>query len=198
MAAGVLQRGTSHLNITPQICAFFCRLIRLFSKIPVINDDLPLKILAGSVVIKPNVKEINGSTVVFTDGTIAEKVRGLLFFNCAFEERSESSRAISLQVDMIVFATGYNYDFPYLPKNTMQKSGDRMGLYKHVFPPHLEHPTLAIVGFIHALGAIMPQAEMQARWVARVFKGEALQHLDHFRLHLFNYFSLFSCLFRTQ
>lgn len=56
-----------------------CRLIRLFSKIPVINDDLPLKILSGSVIIKPNVKEINGSTVVFTDGSTVEKVRLIPF-----------------------------------------------------------------------------------------------------------------------
>ncbi|XP_029938940.1 dimethylaniline monooxygenase [N-oxide-forming] 5-like [Salarias fasciatus] len=120
---------------------------RLFSQIPVINDDLPLKILSGSVVIKPNVKEIRGSTVVFEDGSKVEKV------------------------DVIVFATGYNYDFPYLPSNAMYKSGHRVALYKHVFPPNIEHPTLAVVGFIHGLGAIMPQAEMQARWVTRVFKG---------------------------
>ncbi|KAM3619277.1 uncharacterized protein V6R79_005457 [Siganus canaliculatus] len=120
---------------------------RLFSQIPVINDDLPLKILSGSVIIKPNVKEIRGSTVVFDDGSIAEKV------------------------DRIAFATGYNYDFPYLPSDVMYKSGHRVGLYKHIFPPNLEHPTLAVVGFIHAFGAVMPQAEMQARWVARVMKG---------------------------
>ncbi|XP_075895502.1 flavin-containing monooxygenase 5-like [Nelusetta ayraudi] len=120
---------------------------RLFSKIPVINDDLPLKILSGSVIIKPNVKEISGSTVTFSDGTRVEKV------------------------DTIVFSTGYNCDFPYLPRNSLYRSGHRVALYKHVFPPNLEHPTLAVVGFIHALGAIMPQAEMQARWVTRVFKG---------------------------
>lgn len=80
---------------------------------------------------------------------------------------------IFLQVDTIVFATGYNYDFPYLPKNALYKSGHRVGLYKHVFAPNLDHPTLAIVGFIHSDGAIMPQAEMQARYVARVFKGES-------------------------
>lgn len=85
--------------------------------------------------------------------------------------------ASSLQVDTIVLATGYNYDFPYLPSNSMYKTGHRMGLYKHVFPPTLEHPTLAVVGFIHGLGAIMPLAEMQARWVTRVFKGEAVCHL---------------------
>ncbi|KAG7462334.1 hypothetical protein JOB18_003984 [Solea senegalensis] len=121
---------------------------RLFSQIPVINDDLPLKILSGAVIIKPNVKEIRGSTVVFTDGSFVEKV------------------------DTIVFATGYNYDFPCLPSDALYKSGHRVGLYKHVFPPNLEHTTLAIVGFIHALGAIMPQGEMQSRWVTRVFKGK--------------------------
>ncbi|XP_060934417.1 flavin-containing monooxygenase 5-like [Limanda limanda] len=120
---------------------------RLFSQIPVINDDLPMKILSGAVTVKPNVKEIRGSTVVFDDGTFVEKV------------------------DIIVFATGYNYDFPFLPSSALYKSGHRVGLYKHIYPPTLEHSTLAVVGFIHALGAIMPQAEMQARWVARVFKG---------------------------
>ncbi|XP_062411475.1 flavin-containing monooxygenase 5-like isoform X1 [Sardina pilchardus] len=120
---------------------------RLFSQIPVINDDLPLRILGGSVVVKPNVREVRGSTVVFEDGTEVEKV------------------------DVIVFATGYSYDFPFLPASIKKKSGHRIGLYKHVFPPSLEHPTLAVVGFIHALGAIMPQAEMQSRWVTRVFKG---------------------------
>ncbi|XP_039896355.1 flavin-containing monooxygenase 5-like [Simochromis diagramma] len=120
---------------------------RLFSQIPVINDDLPFRILSGSVIVKPNIKEIRGSTVVFDDGSTAENV------------------------DLIVFATGYNYDFPYLPKNAIYKSGHRIGLYKHVFPPILEQPTLAIVGFIHSDGAIMPQAEMQARFVTRVFKG---------------------------
>lgn len=73
---------------------------------------------------------------------------------------------------MIVFATGYNYDFPYLQNNVIYKSGHRIGLYKLVLAPNLEHPTLAVVGFIHSDGAIMPQAEMQARWVTRVFKGE--------------------------
>ncbi len=42
-----------------------------------INDDLPLKILSGSVIVKPNVKQIRGSTVVFDDGSIVEKVREL-------------------------------------------------------------------------------------------------------------------------
>lgn len=88
------------------------------------------------------------------------------------------------QVDVIVFATGYSYDFPFLPASIKKTSGHRIGLYKHVFPPTLEHPTLAVVGFIHALGAIMPQAEMQSRWVTRVFKGTPEGELLEIRLCL--------------
>lgn len=118
---------------------------------------------------------------------LQSRSEGFISLPLHLKQCSGASRAVSLQVDTIVFATGYNYDFPYLPKNILQMSGHRLGLYKHVFPPNLEHPTLAVVGFIHGLGAIMPQAEMQARWVGRVFKGESSQHLDSFRSHLFKY-----------
>ncbi|XP_029005121.1 flavin-containing monooxygenase 5-like [Betta splendens] len=118
-----------------------------FAQIPLVNDGLPARIISGRVVVKPNVKEFIGSSVVFDDGSTVEKV------------------------DVVVFATGYNYSFPFLPPALQAKSGYRLHLYKHVFPPALARPTLAVVGFIHAFGAINPMAEMQARWAARVFKG---------------------------
>lgn len=40
-----------------------------------------------------------------------------------------------------------------------------------MFPPELERPTLAVIGLVQPLGAIMPISEMQARWATRVFKG---------------------------
>ncbi|KAJ8277842.1 hypothetical protein GJAV_G00080740 [Gymnothorax javanicus] len=118
-----------------------------FKQIPVVNDVLPGCIISGGVVVKPNVREFHGSSVVFEDGSVIEKV------------------------DVVVFATGYNYDFPFLPSSLNSKAGYRLSLYKHVFPPSLERPTLAVIGFIHALGALIPLAEMQARWATRVFAG---------------------------
>ncbi|XP_034438986.1 dimethylaniline monooxygenase [N-oxide-forming] 5-like [Hippoglossus hippoglossus] len=118
-----------------------------FAQIPVVNDELPARILAGRVQVKSNVKEFSGSSVVFVDGSVINKV------------------------DVVVFATGYNYSFPFLPSALQAKCGYRLRLYKHVFPPGLTQPTLAVVGFIHALGAINALAEMQARWATRVFKG---------------------------
>ncbi|XP_071343115.1 flavin-containing monooxygenase 5-like [Trachinotus anak] len=118
-----------------------------FAQIPVVNDDLPARIISGRVQVKPNVKEFCGSSVSFVDGSIIN------------------------EVDVVVFATGYNYSFPFLPSALQAKCGHRLRLYKHVFPPGLTQPTLAVVGFIHALGAINALAEMQARWATRVFKG---------------------------
>uniref|UniRef100_A0A8D0DB72 Flavin-containing monooxygenase n=1 Tax=Sander lucioperca TaxID=283035 RepID=A0A8D0DB72_SANLU len=129
--------GPSHIFCVPDF----------FEQIPVVNDDLPARIISGRVQVKPNVKEFCGSSVVFVDGSIID------------------------EVDVVVFATGYNYSFPFLPPALQAKSGYRLRLYKHVFPPALTQPTLAVVGFIHSLGAINPLAEMQARWATRVFKG---------------------------
>ncbi|XP_070765277.1 flavin-containing monooxygenase 5-like [Enoplosus armatus] len=119
----------------------------IFAQNAVVSDDLPARILSGRVQVKTNVKEFCGSSVVFVDGSTIDKV------------------------DVVVFATGYNYSFPFLPSALQAKCGYRLRLYKHVFPPALTWPTLAVVGFVHGLGSITPLAEMQARWATRVFKG---------------------------
>uniref|UniRef100_A0A3B4AJA6 Flavin-containing monooxygenase n=1 Tax=Periophthalmus magnuspinnatus TaxID=409849 RepID=A0A3B4AJA6_9GOBI len=118
-----------------------------FARIPVVNDELPARILSGRIRVKPKVKEFSGSSVVFDDGTIIDKV------------------------DVVIFATGYNYNFPFLPPELQNKSGYRLRLYRHIIPPSLAHPTLAVVGLINALGSVNPMSEMQGRWATRVFKG---------------------------
>ncbi|XP_074524012.1 flavin-containing monooxygenase 5-like [Halichoeres trimaculatus] len=123
--------------------------LSFFKRFPVVNDDLPARIITGRITVKPNVKEFSGSSVVFEDGSVLE------------------------EVDVVVFATGFDYSFPFLPPDLQTKCDYRLRLYKHMFPPSLTRPTLAVVGFISGLGAIGPLAEMQARWATRVFKGLA-------------------------
>nr|XP_009937596.1 PREDICTED: LOW QUALITY PROTEIN: dimethylaniline monooxygenase [N-oxide-forming] 1 [Opisthocomus hoazin] len=114
---------------------------------PVLNDDLPSYILTGRITIKPGVKEFKDNSVIF--------------HNCPEEE----------PIDIIVFCTGYKVSFPFLEETVVKVENKHASLYKYVFPTHLERPTLAMLGLIKPLGAIMPMTEMQARWVTRVFKG---------------------------
>ncbi|XP_067388567.1 dimethylaniline monooxygenase [N-oxide-forming] 2-like isoform X2 [Emydura macquarii macquarii] len=120
---------------------------RTLMKEPVFNDDLPSRILCGSVMVKPIVKEFTETSAIFEDGTVGENV------------------------DVVIFATGYSFSFPFLEESIIKVENNQAPLYKHVFPPKLEKPTLAVIGLIQPLGPIMPTAELQARWATRVFKG---------------------------
>ncbi|XP_048064526.1 flavin-containing monooxygenase 5-like isoform X3 [Megalobrama amblycephala] len=120
---------------------------RVFSQHPMDNDDLPNRILSGTISVKPNVQEFHGSSVVFEDGTVED------------------------DIDLVVFATGYTFSFPFLSSHVIPVSKNKVSLYKYMYPPALEHPTLAVIGLVQPLGAIMPISEMQARWATRVFKG---------------------------
>uniref|UniRef100_A0A1A7YM31 Flavin-containing monooxygenase n=1 Tax=Iconisemion striatum TaxID=60296 RepID=A0A1A7YM31_9TELE len=119
---------------------------RLFSQHPTLNDELPNRILSGTVQVKPNIRRFQGSRVEFEDGSIVE------------------------DVDLVVFATGYKFSYPFLTSSVVSVTENKASLYKYVFPPELDHPTLAIIGLVQPLGAIMPISEMQARWATRVFK----------------------------
>lgn len=120
---------------------------RILDQRSVINDDLAGRILVGELVMKPNVQKFQGSTLVFDDGTVEEKI------------------------DAVILCTGYDYKFPFLPASLNSGADGDLRLYKRIFPPSLEHPTLAIMGLLQTRGPIMPAVELQARWATRVIAG---------------------------
>ncbi|XP_059196500.1 flavin-containing monooxygenase 5-like isoform X2 [Centropristis striata] len=120
---------------------------RLLDKRPLINDDLPGRILQGALVMKHNLKGFKDSGVVFEDGTVEENI------------------------DTVVFCTGYSGTFPFLPPALTEGPHGEVTLYKTLFPPSLSRPTLAIMGLFQTKGPIMPIVEMQARWAVKVFTG---------------------------
>ncbi|XP_059334145.1 dimethylaniline monooxygenase [N-oxide-forming] 2-like isoform X1 [Ammospiza nelsoni] len=113
----------------------------------IINEELPFCLLSGAVVLKPNVKEFTENSAVFEDGTTEGNI------------------------DVVLFATGYNFSFPFLEESVRGSIHDNRSLYNCIFPPQLEQPTLAIIGLIQLTGSIMVGSEMQARWVTGVFAG---------------------------
>uniref|UniRef100_A0A8C0IW00 Flavin-containing monooxygenase n=1 Tax=Chelonoidis abingdonii TaxID=106734 RepID=A0A8C0IW00_CHEAB len=119
---------------------------QIISQHPTINDELPNRIISGKVLVKPNIREFTETGAIFEDGTREE------------------------DIDAVFFATGYSFSFPFL-QDCVKVVENQVSLYKFIFPPHLEKPTLAFIGLIQPLGAIMPIAELQSRLAIQVFKG---------------------------
>ncbi|XP_036199935.1 flavin-containing monooxygenase 5 [Myotis myotis] len=119
---------------------------RALSQHPTVNDDLPNRIISGLVKVKGNVQEFTETAAIFEDGSRED------------------------DIDAVIFATGYSFAFPFL-EDSVRVVRNKISLYKKVFPPSLEKPTLAIIGLIQPLGAIMPISELQGRWATQVFKG---------------------------
>ncbi|XP_032498193.1 dimethylaniline monooxygenase [N-oxide-forming] 3 isoform X1 [Phocoena sinus] len=116
-------------------------------KEPVFNDELPARILCGTVTVKPNVKEFTETSAIFEDGTVFEAI------------------------DCVIFATGYSYAYPFLDDSIIKSRDNEVTLFKGIFPPSLEKPTMAVIGLVQSLGAVIPTTDLQSRWAVRVIKG---------------------------
>ncbi|XP_040262682.1 flavin-containing monooxygenase 5-like [Bufo bufo] len=121
---------------------------RMLSQHPTISDDLPNRIISGKVLMKTNIKRFEETDVVFEDGTVEK------------------------DIDVVIFATGYKFSFSFFDDSVIKVEKNQAPLYKMMFLPHLEKPTVAFIGYVQPLGAIMPISEIQARWATKVFKGE--------------------------
>ena len=124
---------------------------------PTINDELPYRIMTGNIRVKPNIYKFGENVAEFDDGSIEE-------------------------IDAIIFATGFDYKIQFVSEEVTKIDKNETKLYKHVYPPHLKHPTLGVVGLVQAIGAVMPISEMQCRWFTQVLKGRVKELID---FHLF-------------
>ncbi|KAI8593800.1 flavin monooxygenase-like protein [Geranomyces variabilis] len=122
---------------------------RVLEAHPTINGHVLDRIASGNVLVRPNVAKFTETAVEFEDGTIEP-------------------------VDHVIYCTGYRIEHPFLDNalailGQERADSNRVRLYKHIWP--VRHKGIAFVGLVQPIGAVMPVAEMQARWVARVFSG---------------------------
>lgn len=107
--------------------------------------ELPLRLGSGDVIPKPNVAALDGGTVRFADGSAAE-------------------------IDVIIYATGYNISFPFFDANLISAPQNRIRLYKRIFKPGL--PEVAFAGLAQSVPTLFPFVECQARLIAAYAAGE--------------------------
>src|SRR4051794_26313938 len=98
----------------------------------------------GGIVCRPGIASIDGTTVTFTDGSAAT-------------------------VEVIICATGYDLDLPYMDEVVADVLGGGPTLYKRTFHPDL--PGLGVIGQFLAQGPYFPLLELQARWISAVWSG---------------------------
>lgn len=113
---------------------------------PTVSQDLLNMAGRGLIRFKPNIDRFEGHDVLFTDGTRD-------YF------------------DMIIYATGYKVTFPFFKNGffNVEQTND-LQLYRRVVHP--DFAGLYFVGLVQPLGAIMPLAETQAIWLAKLINGE--------------------------
>ncbi|KAL1606159.1 hypothetical protein SLS60_003560 [Paraconiothyrium brasiliense] len=128
--------------------------VRTVSKLPVISSlRRPSPVFGPTPFTHPDILnrpaiaalDADNGRVTFTDGTYADGV------------------------DHIVFATGYEFSFPFL-EDFQPKNGRIPGLYQHVF--HDGDPSLAFIGMVTG-GFGLRIFEWQSVAMARVFAGRA-------------------------
>jgi dimethylaniline monooxygenase (N-oxide forming) len=99
----------------------------------------------GSIVCRPAIASIDGRNVTFADG---------------------STHA----VEVLICATGYDVDIPYLSPDVLALLGSDLALYQRTFHPDL--PGFGVIGQFLAQGPYFPLLELQARWIVAVWSGE--------------------------
>lgn len=112
---------------------------------PIVNSQVLHYLAHGDLVAKPNISQLNGAEVIFDDG----------------------SREI---IDLIIYATGYRWELPYLEDGVVRWREGRPDLYMSVFSR--EHPTLFVLGLFESNVAAYQLFDRLANLIGRVLMAQ--------------------------
>jgi len=112
---------------------------KLFESHFIINSTLFYHLGHGDIVSKPDIQELRGRSVRFSDGSEEE-------------------------VDVIVYATGFQLSFPFLDQKHLRWEKTRPELYLNVFDR--QHPNLFFIGLFQTSTGNWPIMDYQAQLVS--------------------------------
>ncbi len=129
---------------------------KLFETHPIVNTLLLYYVQHGAIAPKPEILRLDGKTVHFTDGTAQE-------------------------VDLIVYATGYNIVFPFIDTALLNWQDGRPRLAYNVFHPAFDN--LFVIGLIQPDSGQFGLVHWQSKAVATYVQGlrEEWASVDKFR-----------------
>ncbi len=117
----------------------------VFHAHPTVSSDILSRVAHGEITPKPNIAELRGDRVKFTDASLEP-------------------------IDLIVYCTGYKVTFPFFNPDFISAPDNDMPLFRRVFKPGVDN--VFFIGLLQPLGAIMPLAEVQSEWIAEYLLGD--------------------------
>lgn len=117
---------------------------KLYESHPIVNSLVLYHAGHGDLTIQPDIDRFEGKTVHFKDGTRAE-------------------------YDMVLAATGYKLDYPFIDNAHLNWQGDAPHLYLNCMHP--ERDDIFVLGMVEASGLGWQGRHEQAEMVVRYIKG---------------------------
>lgn len=124
---------------------------KLYESHPVVNSLVLYHAGHGDLRIKPDIDHLDGKTVHFADGSQED-------------------------YDMILAATGYKLDYPFIDKTHLNWQGDAPHLFLNAMHP--ERDDLFVLGMIEASGLGWQGRHEQAEMVVRYLKALNVGHMS--------------------
>ncbi|WP_428307031.1 flavin-containing monooxygenase [Lacipirellula sp.] len=129
---------------------------RLFESHPILNSLIHHHVGHGRLALRPDIARFNGSRVEFVDGSAAE-------------------------IDLVVYATGYRVNIPFIDREQLNWQGDAPRLFMNVFHP--ERDDLFCIGLIQPdsgqFGLVDYQSQLVARYLQAIDRGS--ERAEEFR-----------------
>ena len=129
---------------------------KLFETHPIVNSQMLYYVGHGDITPKPDVEELRGERVRFTDGS---------------EE----------PIELIIYATGFHMVFPFMDTALLNWKNNHPSLYLNVFHP--EYDNLFVVGLIQLDSGQWGLEDIQAQMVARYLVALKRDQARAARLH---------------
>lgn len=127
---------------------------------PIMNTQLLHHLAHGDIAAKPDIAELRGRTVRFTDGS-------------------------EIEPDVILWATGFKPTIPCLDAGGVHLSESGEDFYLNIFPR--DYPTLYVLGFFATAGAAYPILSRQCALLTSVLRareanGASIKAFDEMRV----------------
>ncbi|PZN96774.1 MAG: monooxygenase [Alphaproteobacteria bacterium] len=113
---------------------------------PTVSGEFLTRMSNGDITAKPAIARLDGAEVVFTDGS---------------RER----------VDIVITATGYNIDFPFLPPGDAPVTDNHIPLFKRMVQADPALHGLWFMGLAQALPTLVNLAEQQSKLLVAYLTG---------------------------